>query len=35
MPDATRQNYEVPVAIIEIRPDQRILSWDNDRLPLR
>jgi PPOX class probable F420-dependent enzyme len=34
MPEATRHNYEVPIAIIEIRPDERILSWDNKRLPL-
>jgi PPOX class probable F420-dependent enzyme len=29
MPDATRRVYEAPIAIVEIRPDDRILSWDN------
>ncbi len=34
MPDATRQHYEAPKSVIEIVPDERILSWDNARLPL-
>jgi PPOX class probable F420-dependent enzyme len=32
MPDATRQYYAVPTEIIEIVPDDRILTWDNTRL---
>jgi PPOX class probable F420-dependent enzyme len=32
MPDATRRVYEASIAIIEIQPDDRILSWDNRRL---
>lgn len=32
MPDATRSHYEVELAIIEINPDDRILSWENSRL---
>jgi PPOX class probable F420-dependent enzyme len=32
MPDATRAHYEVPSTVIEITPDDRILSWDNRRL---
>ena len=32
MPDATRQYYEVATEIIEIVPDDRILTWDNARL---
>jgi hypothetical protein len=32
MPAATRRHYESAIAIIEIRPDERILSWDNARL---
>ena len=32
MPDATRARYEVATTTIEIRPDERILSWDNGRL---
>ena len=35
MPDATRSHYEVDTATIEITPDERWLSWDNARLPLR
>jgi nitroimidazol reductase NimA-like FMN-containing flavoprotein (pyridoxamine 5'-phosphate oxidase superfamily) len=35
MPEATRRHYEVETAVIEIVPDERILSWDNARLPLR
>ena len=34
MPEQTRDTYEVPVTVIEIVPDERILSWDNSRLPL-
>jgi PPOX class probable F420-dependent enzyme len=34
MPDATRRHYEVPRAIIEIVPDDRLLTWDNHRLGL-
>jgi PPOX class probable F420-dependent enzyme len=32
MPEQTRAVYEVPVTVIEIVPDERILSWDNSRL---
>ncbi len=35
MPEATRRHYEVETAVIEIVPDERILSWHNARLPLR
>ena len=35
MPERTRDTYEVPISLIEIVPDERILSWDNSRLPLR
>jgi PPOX class probable F420-dependent enzyme len=35
MPEATRRHYEVETAVIEIVPDERILSWDNSRLPVR
>ena len=34
MPDLTRAAYEAEAATIEIVPDGRILSWDNDRLEL-
>lgn len=34
MPAATRRHYDVAKDVIEIVPDQRILSWDNARLPL-
>ena len=33
MPDPTRRHYEVPIAVVEIRPEGRILTWDNARLP--
>jgi len=32
MPPSTRTHYETQTATIEIRPDDRILSWDNSRL---
>jgi nitroimidazol reductase NimA-like FMN-containing flavoprotein (pyridoxamine 5'-phosphate oxidase superfamily) len=32
MPVATRSQYETAATTIEIRPDERILSWDNARL---
>jgi nitroimidazol reductase NimA-like FMN-containing flavoprotein (pyridoxamine 5'-phosphate oxidase superfamily) len=32
MPNETRARYETPVTTIEIRPDDRILSWENARL---
>jgi PPOX class probable F420-dependent enzyme len=32
MPSTTRAHYETQTATIEIRPDDRILSWDNARL---
>jgi len=32
MPEATRAHYAVETAIIEIVPDERVLSWDNSRL---
>ena len=32
MPTPTRETYEVPITVIEIVPDERILSWDNSRL---
>jgi general stress protein 26 len=32
MPSATRQRYSQPSAVIRFVPDERILSWDNDRL---
>jgi len=32
MPEKTRARYETPNATIEIRPDDRILSWENARL---
>jgi hypothetical protein len=35
MPEATRRYYVTDTAVIEIVPDERILSWDNARLPLR
>ena len=34
MPERTRDTYEVPTTVIEVVPDERILSWDNSRLPL-
>ncbi len=34
MPESTRQHYSAPTCIIEMVPDERILSWDNARLPL-
>lgn len=35
MPDASRRHYEVETTLIEIVADERILSWDNARLPLQ
>lgn len=32
MPEATRAHYDVETATVEIRPDERILSWDNAKL---
>ena len=34
LPEATRRYYDVETAVIEITPDERILTWDNSRLPL-
>ena len=34
MPDATRRHYAVAMTVIEIIPDDRILTWDNSRLQL-
>ena len=34
MPDATRRHYDVVMTVLEIIPDDRILSWDNSRLQL-
>jgi PPOX class probable F420-dependent enzyme len=35
MPEATRRHYDVAMAVIEVTPDDRILTWDNSRLKLR
>jgi PPOX class probable F420-dependent enzyme len=32
MPEATRAHYDTPAAMMEIVPDERVLSWDNSRL---
>jgi nitroimidazol reductase NimA-like FMN-containing flavoprotein (pyridoxamine 5'-phosphate oxidase superfamily) len=34
MPDSTRAQYETEIAVIEIVPDDRILSFDNSRIEL-
>jgi len=34
LPEATRRYYDVETAVIEIVPDERILTWDNNRLEL-
>jgi nitroimidazol reductase NimA-like FMN-containing flavoprotein (pyridoxamine 5'-phosphate oxidase superfamily) len=34
MPTQTREVYEVTTVVVEIVPDERILSWDNSRLSL-
>jgi hypothetical protein len=34
MPEATRSQYETDIAMIEIVPDDRILSFDNARVEL-
>jgi len=34
MPEGIRRHTDVPMAVIEITPDERILTWDNSRLPL-
>jgi PPOX class probable F420-dependent enzyme len=34
LPEATRRYYDVEMAVIEIVPDERILTWDNSRLGL-
>jgi nitroimidazol reductase NimA-like FMN-containing flavoprotein (pyridoxamine 5'-phosphate oxidase superfamily) len=34
MPDATRAQYETEIAVMEIVPDERILSFDNARIEL-
>jgi len=34
LPEATRRYYEVEMAVLEIIPDERILTWDNSRLTL-
>ena len=34
MPDATRRHYEAGVTVLEFVPDDRVLTWDNSRLPL-
>jgi PPOX class probable F420-dependent enzyme len=35
MPEATRHYYDVPTVVVEITPDERMLTWDNSRLSLR
>jgi len=35
MPDATRRHYDVEMAVLEITPDERILTWDNSRVELK
>jgi nitroimidazol reductase NimA-like FMN-containing flavoprotein (pyridoxamine 5'-phosphate oxidase superfamily) len=35
MPDGTRRYYEAAPVVVEIVPDERILTWDNSRLALR
>lgn len=35
MPDGTRAHYQVEPAVVEIVPDERILTWDNARIELR
>ena len=34
MPKATRDYYGIGIAVLEITPDDRILTWDNSRLEL-
>lgn len=34
MPAETRRHYEIEHLVIEIEPDERILSYDNARIPL-
>lgn len=34
IPDETRSVYEADATTIEIVPDERILSWDNARIPI-
>lgn len=34
MPAASRRHYEIEHLVIEIEPDERILSYDNARIPL-
>ena len=34
LPESTRRYYEVEMTVLEVIPDERILSWDNSRLPL-
>lgn len=34
MPEATRAHYEVERVLVEIEPDERMLTWDNRRIPL-
>jgi len=32
MPEGTRRYYDVARAVLEIVPDERVLTWDNSRL---
>jgi hypothetical protein len=34
MPEATRRHYAGEQVVIEITPDERMLTWDNARLRL-
>lgn len=34
LPDATRRFYDVETVVLEITPDERVLTWDNSRLQL-
>ncbi len=34
MPPESRAHYEIEHLVIEIQPDERILSFDNSRIPL-
>jgi len=34
MPEATRRYYDVQTAVLEITPDERVLTWDNSRLAI-
>ena len=34
MPEGVRRHTDIPMAVIEITPDDRILTWDNSRLQM-